>query len=560
MTAKCEEIHLSDDQARSVYEQLTIAELNDLAPNTIIIPGDEVSTETEAVVIDDSAAKAFLRQFEQPLRTTYGLLLFSCLTEGVKNQLAIINGGPYLQQFFAKLAAIDGIEGQSVEGYFKARSFTPEDIEKLIRIAKTIESTGGSSDIKEDHLTPFITALHYIIEQSDLANASTALENMPKEISYFERSQTIAAQIGEEKQKTEPVKRPLNVRDLACHLLSIIALNDYEIMLKEEFSPEQLHALPDIVFAPLHEKEKLIQGKIKSAYQPSTLPQKAAATYESSLTTVFYSEWGANPEHFFEEHGEIKGLPASTAIHELKHAEKKKPLLVKMNEAQAYFVQACYSVLKLGHDRDSVPMALPIPMDDKNNAIAFGNLQHFFGISLESFKNLFPEMVGSVDETACLLAMEIFEKVRSGKKVDIVDLKPIANIYERQNAILRFLGAIVALGDKELNDVKQYQRGQGIRMSVIRPTKKGKAFKMALVLPGDIDRLKNMNDAGMIVLRKIFETKPSLSTPRQIWSLMEAQIVWYPIFKYAKDPNFDAAKYFEETLIPFYEMPYTVVQ
>lgn len=394
-------------------------------------------------------------------------------------------------------------------------------------------------------------SLQHIIVQDDIYSARTALENMKRKIRYRAEG------------PNDEIVRPITVRDMACHLLTIASINDYKATLEKNFSPQELARLPENLIEPINLKALLIDGRINSIHQPDLFGPRAQAQYDQRYNTIMFPETIV-PDQLFNYSKNTGLVPSQIINHELQHAFtdwKRKKLTRATNEAEAHFLEVFYAGLKLGFDFAEQSYQNIFDSNSEYNAEAIKRLEKLTGLDGSNFKDMFPDSEISYRYIAVKLARDMITMVRAGNIIQKVSLQKVAESYATSRSIITFL--ILISKQSNLDEiVAAMSNNRSLRLDAIEIKEMSSGSisiqNSKVVIPAELDRIGIISRRQIMALKQVFDSDPI--TGYTVWNNVSKHMFLYLLCKYKLDPNFDTWKYFKETLVPFLTLEYTLVQ
>ncbi|MBI2091550.1 MAG: hypothetical protein HYT75_00955 [Deltaproteobacteria bacterium] len=423
------EIILSSEEAFLLYSQLSSNDIEDGFPTAV-----ELSIEQDETFffVEDIDAKKFISQFLAPEeKNSYSLFINTHLPATVK--IEDIQKNPYLGMFFGRLAQAEGSEEQNCELYFRNKGLTFEEIDSLIKIARNTEQLTASQNPTEEDYSHFMKALSMALsQQGSIGEVATAFENLKnKNAKGFSPIQ---------EQPGLFYERPLILIDLACQILSLIAINDYEHLLRANFTNDQLSGMPPVIMGPLSVKPSIIDGNVVSVYDGNEAAEKQrSALYDVSVNAIFYSNKLFRTD-FFEPDSKSGDIPATVVNHEIVHAwqdMEKRSMALKLKEAEAHFTDTFYDRLKNGKTRYD-------ELHKKNREVympgwklVLERMETVAGLKLteEDFLDLL-----DIRSDYISVIEDMLTRLQRGKKLPEIDMKTFGERYAESESVLSWVG------------------------------------------------------------------------------------------------------------------------
>lgn len=567
---ECREQRVTWEEALKLYDQLRDMEqrylLEDGIPTTV-----EISPDTVPLSIDDGAAKAFLRQFRSdPARSFFTLQLDACPPERFKIIVAGWANSPVTGRFVTILAQLDGIEPPTPEEYLAAQEFNASELNQLQRLAAVIEHLDPA--VSGNDLRYFCNAIHHAIRLGVLTDCTAALENLTRTRFVIKISGT--------NHKID--ERPGTVRDLACQILSLVALADLEVELSKHFSATEQGRLPAPVIYLRNIKASIIAGKIRSHYNPAEIATEdgAVALYDMATNTIEYGSH-CDAATFLTKRLVKSGIryPVQVALHELIHAAQDmhkgvfatdQPVMFwHHDEAVATFAEMFYVWMKDGPKAkmDFIP---PYDTTVLVSSELISVARQLIGIEMP------PDLPGTNYRGITLQQVEAYiAQMRAGKTITGVTIDKVADCHANTGAVIDILNLLANVRPWKVLAERAKTRApfdQPISFAQLSQDRSAILYYTTkLHLPKDLNKWGTIVDRNIRLMQDYYQRMKSARSPESyakieyaFWSgglaaLVQSMLA-YAIYRHAYDTTFNVRQFVTERLLPLAKLSYMMPQ
>lgn len=575
---ECREQRLTWEAALGLYQQLREAErehlLDDGLPNIVESASTaEDGSAAESFQVEDRAAQAFLRQFRgDPMRSFFSLQLDGCPPDRFHQLAAQWAQAPTSQRFLHMLAQIDGPVPRTPVEYLAAAEFNADELDQLRRIATVVGRLNPT--VAEEDLRYFCHAVRHALALGCLADGATALEALTR-TSFHIRISGVNNQI-----RTAPG----TVRDLACQILSLVALADLEHTLQQQIPADQYRNLPAPIVHLRRMRTALLTGAVRSHYNPTEIATEAGtlARHDMATNTI---EYGAHCDAATFLSQRLDGLgvryPAQVALHELTHAAQDRhqgvfapnqPIMFwHHDEAEATFAEMFYVWLKDGPGI-AANFAPPNDTNVRINDYFVTQLQRYLGVTLSqdlpstNYRGLAVQLVG-----------DYLGQMAAGGVLTGVDLHEVADrhanaqatndllqMVARENMVPLLKLAAQAQARTPLDQPILMTQSTADRSAILY-------YHMTMQLPGQLPQWGTIVEKNIRLLESYFVRMKDAQSPAlyaklqyAIWSgglkALIQSMLEYAVYRHACDPKFDVKQFVATRLFPLATRRYLMPQ